>query len=68
MPQLFLFLSGTGESLDLYFTLWRYIVQKVKTNNDFLQVHEIGKEIYVFGQTFKITIENEYYEHYRKMK
>ena len=25
-----------------------------------MQVHEIGKEIYVFGQTFKITIENEY--------
>ena len=35
--------------------------KKVKTDNDFLQVHEIGKEIYVFGQTFKITIENEYY-------
>ena len=25
-----------------------------------LQVHEIGNEIYVFGQTFQITIENEY--------
>ena len=35
--------------------------KKVKTDNDFLQVHEIGKEIYVFGQTSKITIENEYY-------
>ena len=41
--------------------LWRCIVQKVHTNNDFLQVNEIGKEIYVFGQTFQITIENEYY-------
>ena len=35
--------------------------KKVHTNNKFLQVHEIGKEIYVFGQTFKITIENGYY-------
>ena len=26
-----------------------------------MQVREIGKEIYVFGQTFQITIENEYY-------
>ena len=26
-----------------------------------MQVHEIGKEIYVFGQTFQIAIENEYY-------
>ena len=50
----------TGESLDHIFHCGDAVYKKVHTNNDFLQVHEIGKEIYVFGQTFKITIENEY--------
>ena len=34
--------------------------KKLKQIMIFLQVHEIDKEIDVFGQTFKITIENEY--------
>ena len=51
----------TGESLDCILHCGDALYKKVKTDNDFLQVHEIGKEIYVFGQTFKITIENEYY-------
>ena len=51
----------TGKSLDCILHCGDALYKNVKTNNDFLQVHEIGKEIYVFGQTLKITIENEYY-------
>ena len=51
----------TGESLDCILHCGDALHKKVKTNNYILQVHEIGKEIYVFGQTFQITIENEYY-------
>ena len=51
----------TGESLDCILHCGDTLYKKVKTDNDFLQVCEIGKEIYVFGQTFKIKIENEYY-------
>ena len=51
-----------GESLDCILHCGDALYKKGKTNNDFLQVHEIGKGIYVFGQTFEITIENEYYE------
>ena len=50
-----------GESLDCILCCGDALYKNVQTNNDFLQVHEIGKDIYVFGQTFKITIENEYY-------
>ena len=50
-----------GESLDCISCCGDAWYKKLKTNNDFLQAHEIGKEIYVIGQTFKITIENEYY-------
>ena len=51
----------TGESLDCNLHCGDALYKKSKTNNDFLQVHELGKEIYVFGQTFQMTIENEYY-------
>ena len=51
----------TGEILDCILHCGDALYKKVKTNNDFLQVLEIGKEIYVFDQTFKITIENENY-------
>ena len=59
MPQFFPFLSGQENVLILCYGDALY--KKVQTNNDFLQVHEIGKEIYVFGYTFQISIENEYY-------
>ena len=55
-----------GKSLDSILCCGDALYKKVKTNNDFLQVHEIGKEIYVFGQTFQITIENDYYETLQK--
>ena len=61
MPQLILFLSGQEKVLIGILHCGDALDKKIKTDNDFLQVHEIGKEIYVFGQTFKITIENEYY-------
>ena len=50
-----------GESLDHILHRGDALYKKVKTNNDFLQVHEIGKENYDFTQTLQITIENEYY-------
>ena len=57
-----------GESLDCILCCGDALYKKVKTNNDFLQVHEIGKEIYDFGQTFKSPLEMNTMEHYRKMK
>ena len=50
----------TGESLDCILHCGDALYKKAQTNNDFLQINEIGKEI-CFGQTFKISIENEYY-------
>ena len=51
----------TGESLDCIVCCGDALCKNIQTNNAFVQVHEIGKESYVFGQTFQITIENEYY-------
>ena len=53
MPQLFLFPKWTGQSLDCILHCGDALYKKVKTDNDFLQVHEIGKEIYVFWSNFQ---------------
>ena len=56
-----MFLSGQEKVLIIFYVVEMHCTKKFIQIMIFLQVHEICKEIYVFGQTFQITIENEYY-------
>ena len=52
----------TSDVLDKIHFVWRTnYTEKIRTENDFLQIHEVGSHITEFGNTYKLSIHKEFF-------
>ena len=58
----------TSDVLDKILLCGDKLYRKIRTENDFIQIHEVGSHINEFGNTYKLSIDKEFFGHINEVR